>query len=253
MKLLSWNVNGLRAVLNKGLLDYIREQDADVYCFQETKAGPDQVDPLFWPPAGYEAYWNSAQKKGYSGTLTLTKKRPLSVSLGFGIDAHDAEGRVLTTEFEDFYLVNVYTPNSQDGLRRLQYRQAEWDVLFLKHICELRKIKPVVACGDFNVAHREIDIARPKENQRSPGFTIEERTGFDNIVAAGFIDTFREFCTEPDNYTWWSMRTRARERNIGWRIDYFIISPELRPRLKRAWILCDVMGSDHCPVGIELE
>lgn len=253
MKLLSWNVNGLRAMLNKGLLDYIREQDADVYCFQEVKAGPDQVDPLFFPPPGYEAYWNPAQKKGYSGTLTLTRKRPLSFSLGFGLDAHDGEGRVLTTEFDDFFLVNVYTPNSQDGLRRLQYRQKEWDVLFLQHISELQKTKPVVACGDLNVAHKEIDIARPKENQRSPGFTIEERSGFDNIVSAGFLDTFREFSQEPDNYTWWSMRTRARERNIGWRIDYFIISPELRPRLKRAWILCDVMGSDHCPVGIELE
>ncbi len=253
MKLLSWNVNGIRAVLNKGLNDFIASTDGDIYCFQETKASPEQVDPLFFPPPGYHAYWNAAEKKGYSGTLVLSRKEPISVTVGMGIPEHDREGRVINCEFDDFILVNVYTPNAQNMLARLDYRCGQWDKCFLEHLLRLQDSKPVIVCGDFNVAHQEIDIARPKENERTAGFTIEERTGFDRYIQAGFIDTFREFNKEPGNYTWWSMRTRARERNIGWRIDYFLVSASLRSRLRNAFILCDVMGSDHCPVGIEID
>lgn len=255
MKLLSWNVNGIRATMNKGLPEWVASVDADFYCFQETKATQAQVDSLLFPPPGYHAYWNAPTvKKGYSGTLTLSREPAINVTYGIGIDDHDQEGRVINTEFAGFHLVNVYVPNAQDGLRRLDYRCGQWDVCFLQHLKRLEQSKPVIVCGDFNVAHKEIDIARPKENVASPGFTPEERAGMDNIVAAGFIDTFRELHPgEPGHYSWWSFRAGARSRNVGWRLDYFLISASLRPSLKDAFIQPGVMGSDHCPVGIEME
>lgn len=248
--LISWNVNGIRAVLQKGFLDFVRDADPDILCLQETKAHPTQVDMEL---AQYPYhYWNSAEKKGYSGTAIFSKIEPLQVSYGLGIAEHDREGRVITLEFERVFVVTVYTPNSQDGLRRLEYRTQEWDVAFLKYVKNLEKKKPVIFCGDLNVAHKEIDLANPKTNVKNPGFTPEERASFDNIVAAGFIDTFRFFNEEPHHYTWWSYRTRARERNVGWRIDYFCVSQSLIAHLKRAEILSDVMGSDHCPVLLEV-
>jgi exodeoxyribonuclease-3 len=253
MKLVSWNVNGLRSILGKGLEEFIRVADADVYCFQEIKAMPDQVDPALFPPAGYRAYWNSAQRKGYSGTLILSKQEPLSTSLGMGLSGHDEEGRVITCEFADFFLVNVYTPNSKDDLSRLTYRHDEWDKLFLAYLKGLEVRKPVVVCGDLNVAHRPIDLARPKENEQSAGYTPQEREGFDNLLAAGFVDTFRHL--HPDlagQYTWWSFRAAARERNVGWRIDYFLVSASLAGRVLSAGILPMVTGSDHCPVTLEI-
>ena len=250
MKLISWNVNGIRAAINKGFLEFYNNADADILCVQETKARPEQVD---FDVNGYHQYWNSAEKKGYSGTAVFTKIKPLDVQLGMGIPEHDKEGRVITLEFSDFFLVNVYTPNSQRGLARLAYREKKWDVDFLKYTKALEKKKPVIFCGDLNVAHKEIDLANPKSNRKNAGFTDEERAGFDNIVAAGFIDTFREFNQEPGQYSWWSYRMNARARNIGWRIDYFCISKGLRPELKDAFIAPDIMGSDHCPVGIILE
>jgi exodeoxyribonuclease-3 len=251
MLLISWNVNGLRAVLGKTLPQFMLDRKPDVLCLQEIKAMEEQVPDMGW--AGKcTASWCSALKKGYSGTLTLSKKKPKSVSFGLGMPGHDDEGRVITTEFADFYLVNVYTPNSKPDLARLAYRTEQWDSLFLKHLKKLEKKKPVVSCGDFNCAHKEIDLARPKSNERTAGFTIEERSSFQRYIDAGFIDTFREFTKEGGHYSWWSQRFAARASNIGWRIDYFLISPALRPRLKRAFILPEVMGSDHCPVGIEL-
>ena len=250
MKLYSWNVNGIRACLKKGFLDFVAEHAPDILCLQETKAQPEQVDLEL---EGYHPSWNSAQKKGYSGVAVFTKREPLSVSRGIGVERHDSEGRVLTLEFDDLYLVDVYTPNAQRGLTRLEYRTADWDPCFLGYCRNLEKAKPVIFCGDLNVAHKEIDIARPKQNQRTAGFTIEERQRFDKIVEAGFIDTFREFNSEGGNYTWWSYMGNARAKNIGWRIDYFCISPELRPRLQNAAIHPEVMGSDHCPISIEFE
>jgi len=247
--LISWNVNGLRAVINKGFIDWFEQVSPDILCLQEIKAMKGQVDYGF---PGYHSYWHSAEKKGYSGTLVLSKEEPISVSYGLGIEEHDQEGRVITAEYDSYYLVNVYTPNSKNELQRLDYRTQIWDALYLKHLQKLEKTKPVVTCGDFNVAHKEIDLKNPKTNKRNAGFTIEERTAFDNYVQAGFIDTFREFNQEPDHYTWWSYRAAARTRNVGWRIDYFLISPTLRDRLKNAFILPEVMGSDHCPVGIVL-
>jgi len=246
---ISWNVNGLRAVLKKGFADWFEETDPDVLCLQEIKAEEHQVDYGF---PGYHQYWYSAQKKGYSGTLVLSKIKPLSVSYGLGIEEHDKEGRVITVEYRSHYLVNVYTPNSKNELQRLDYRTQTWDRLYLDHLKELEKTKPVITCGDFNVAHKEIDLKNPKTNKRNAGFTIEERTTFDNFIQTGFVDTFREFNQEPDQYTWWSFRSAARERNVGWRIDYFLISPSLRNRLKHAFIRQKVMGSDHCPVGITI-
>jgi exodeoxyribonuclease-3 len=251
MKLLSWNVNGVRATLNKGLLDWMEREQADVVCIQETKAREEQVD-VIWP-SGYSAHWNSAEKAGYSGTLTLSRLPILSVRRGLGSHIEDREGRVLTTEFNDFFLVNCYTPNSKQALERLPYRHKEWDPAFLRFLRELEAAKPVVFCGDLNVAHTPIDLANPKRNERTHGFTWEEREGFSNLMAAGFVDTFRDL--HPDqggHYTWWSQMSNARSRNIGWRIDYFGVSGTLRPRLNRAFIQADVMGSDHCPVGIEL-
>ena len=249
MKLISWNVNGIRAVLKKGALDLIAAEKPDVICFQETKAHPDDVE-AFWPE--YSAHWNWAEKKGYSGVLTLSKKKPLSVTRGIGTEEHDREGRVLTTEFADFSVVNVYVPNSKRELTRLPYRQ-QWDRDFLAYLKGLEKTKPVIWCGDLNVAHEEIDLARPKDNVKNHGFTPEERAGFSAFVAAGFVDTFREFEKAGGHYTWWSQMGGARSRNIGWRIDYFLCSDALRPRLKSATIYPHFVGSDHCPVGLELK
>lgn len=249
-KLISWNVNGIRAAIRKGFVDFVKKYKPDILCVQETKATPDVVD-LELP--GYEYFWNSAVKKGYSGVATFSKIKPLSVKLGMGIKKHDQEGRVLTLEYKDYYLVNVYTPNSKRGLERLPYRQKEWDVDFLKYLKKIEKKKPVIFCGDLNVAHTEIDLTNPKANRRNHGFTDEEREGFDNFIKKGFIDTFREFEQGGGHYTWWSQMHNARARNIGWRIDYFCVSKKLKPKLKKASILSKVMGSDHCPVTLELK
>jgi exodeoxyribonuclease-3 len=250
VKLISWNVNGLRAVLRKGLLDYLDQEKPHILCLQETRCDPNEVEPL-WPTA-YTPYWNVAEKKGYSGTAILTRQRPLAVFPGMGKPEHDSEGRVLTAEFEAFFVVNVYVPNSQRELTRLPYRQ-QWDQDFLRHLKSLERRKPVIWCGDLNVAHTELDLANPKANVRNHGFTPEERAGFSAFVNAGFVDTFREFEPAGGHYTWWSQRPGVRQRNIGWRLDYVLISRSLRPRLKQAFIRPDVTGSDHCPVGIELK
>ena len=250
MKLISWNVNGLRAVLRKNFLDYLEAAKPDVLCLQETKCGPNDVEQLW--PAGYTTYWNSAEKKGYSGTVIFARTRPLNVIPHINIAEHDREGRVLAAEFANFFLVNVYVPNAKRDLSRLTYRQ-KWDRDFLGYLKKLEKKKPVIFCGDLNVAHTEIDLANPKANVHNHGFTLEERAGFDAFVKGGFLDTFREFEKDGKHYTWWSQMGSARSRNVGWRIDYFLISQSLRPRLKRAFIEPDVLGSDHCPVGIELK
>ena len=252
MKLVSWNVNGVRAALKKGLLQFMEASDADVICLQETKAHPGDVQHERWP-LGYEAFWNSAVKKGYSGTVVFTRKKPLKVSLGLGVSAHDAEGRVITVEFPDFYLINVYQPNSQRGLTRLEYRVKEWDPAFRAYLAKLDKGKPVVFCGDLNVAHADVDLANPKTNHRNAGFTDEERTSFSELLSMGFVDTFREFEKGPGHYTWWSQMANCRARNIGWRVDYFVASERLKPAFRRAFIQPEVMGSDHCPVGLELQ
>ncbi|HYR58348.1 MAG TPA: exodeoxyribonuclease III [Chthoniobacteraceae bacterium] len=251
MKLVSWNVNGVRAVLRKGFADFIARERPDVVCLQETKAAPEQV-VIPEALAKYSAFWNLAEKKGYAGTATFSKAKPLGTTFGIGIREHDREGRVITTEFADFFLVNVYVPNSKRDLSRLTYRQ-RWDRDFLAFLKKLERKKPVVFCGDLNVAHTEIDLARPKQNVKNHGFTPEERAGFDALVRAGFVDTFRVFEKAGGHYTWWSQMTGARSRNIGWRIDYFLISEALRPRLKSATIHHAIAGSDHCPVGIELK
>ena len=249
MKLISWNVNGLRAALRKNFLEYLDAEKPQMLCLQETKAGPDDVEQLW--PAAYTTYWNTAQKKGYSGTALFTKTRPLKVTNGIGVAEHDKEGRVLTAEYPDFNLVNVYVPNSKRELSRLPYRQ-QWDRDFLRYLRKLERKKPVIFCGDFNVAHTELDLTNPKANVKNHGFTPEERAGFTAFVKAGFLDTFREFETDGGHYTWWSSMPGVRARNVGWRIDYFLISAALRPCLKRAFIRADVQGSDHCPVGIEI-
>lgn len=250
LRFISWNVNGIRSVLKKGLLDFVAASRPDVLCLQEVRARPEQLADVAWPNA-FHRYWNPAERAGYSGTATFSKVEPLEVHHGIGVRDHDSEGRVLTLEFADYFVVNCYTPNSQRELTRLGYRQ-QWDKAFLVFLRRLEKKKPVMFCGDINVAHTEIDLARPKQNVRNHGFTIEERDGFSRIVKAGFIDTFREFEKAGGHYTWWSQMGGARARNVGWRIDYWMISPVLRPRLKRAWILKEVVGSDHCPVAIEL-
>ena len=250
MKFISWNVNGIRAALKKGFLDFIESEKADVVCVQETKAAPGDVETAW--PLRYGAHWNAAEKKGYSGTLILSRREPLAVTRGIGMAEHDREGRVLTAEYGDFFLVNVYVPNSKRELTRLPYRQ-EWDRDFLRYLKSLENRKPVIFCGDLNVAHTELDLARPKDNVKNHGFTPEERAGFDAVVAAGFVDTFREFEKGGGHYTWWSQMKNARARNIGWRIDYFLASGALRSRLKGARIYKDVAGSDHCPVGLELK
>jgi exodeoxyribonuclease-3 len=249
MKLISWNVNGLRAVLKRNFLEFLAAEQPDVLCLQEIKCASEDVEQLW--PAPYTAYWNSAKKRGYAGTAIFVKDRPLSVAPHLGIVEHDQEGRVLTAETESFFLVNVYVPNSKRDLSRLTYRQ-KWDRDFLAYLKQLEKKKPVIFCGDLNVAHTELDLANPKANVRNHGFTIEERQGFSAFVNAGFLDTFREFEQGGGHYTWWSVFGTARARNIGWRLDYFLISRALRPRLKKAYILPKVLGSDHCPVVIEL-
>ena len=250
VKLHSWNVNGVRAAEKKGLFEVVAAHDPDILCLQETKAHPDQFNREAVPSA-YHQFWNAADKKGYSGTAVWTKLEPLDVRYGMGVDKHDREGRVIALEFKDWFLVTVYTPNSQNELRRLDYRSQEWDVDFLDFVTGLPK--PAVFCGDLNVAHREIDIARPKANRRNAGFTDEERAGFDRILEAGYIDSFRHFHPDAaEQYSWWSFRAGARARNVGWRLDYVCVDKRLRRRLKDAFILQDVMGSDHCPVGVEL-
>ncbi len=249
MKFLSFNVNGIRAMLKKGFVEFVTKANPDFLCVQETKAHPEQVHVDL---PGYEQYWNAAKKRGYSGTAIFAKTKPKQVSHGMGIAEHDDEGRVITAEFDGFFLVNVYTPNSKRELSRLDYR-VRWDADFLKHLKKLERKKPVIFCGDLNVAHQEIDLANPKANVGTHGFTPQERQGFGNFIKAGFVDAFREFTKEGGYYTWWSQINNARARNVGWRIDYFCISSALRPRLKNAFILPEVMGSDHCPVGIVLE
>ena len=252
MKLVSWNVNGLRSILGKGLLEFWEAEKPDVLCLQEIKARPDQVADAVWP-RGYESHWNPAQKPGYSGVATFAKRPPGRSAPGIGEIEHDSEGRVLTLEYEDFFLVNVYTPNSQRDLARLDYRTREWEPAFLRHLKALEKTKPVIFCGDLNVAHTEDDLANPKSNRRNAGFTDEERREFRALLDAGFVDTFRLFTRGNGHYTWWSYMNNARPRNIGWRIDYFLVSEALVPRVKSARILPHVAGSDHCPVVLELQ
>lgn len=250
MKLISWNVNGLRACVGKGFLDYFNGQDADIFCIQETKLQQGQID-LNLP--GYYQYWNYAEKKGYSGTAVFTKAEPMSVAYGIGIEEHDHEGRVITLEYEDFYIITVYTPNSQNELARLDYRM-KWENDFLHYIKKLEKAKPVIFCGDLNVAHKEIDLKNPKTNRKNAGFTDEEREKFTLLTQSGFIDTFRHFYPGKEGiYSWWSYRFNSRAKNAGWRIDYFIVSESLKPRLEDAFIATDIQGSDHCPVGLILQ
>lgn len=250
MKLISWNVNGLRAVFNKGFKEIFEEFDSDIFCVQETKMQEGQLELNF---NGYNIYMNSAIKKGYSGTAVFTKTKPLSVSKGIGIEKHDLEGRVLCLEFEKFYLVNCYTPNSQRELTRLEYR-VEWETDFRNYLKNLDKIKPVILCGDLNVAHEEIDLKNPKTNRGNAGFTDEERREMTNLLNSGFVDSFRFlYPDKTDSYSWWSYMGRAREKNIGWRIDYFIVSEKIKDKIKEAKIHPEVYGSDHCPVELEIE
>ncbi len=251
MKLISWNVNGIRAVIKKNFAEFVSEEQPDILCLQETKARPEQVElPL--EMGGYQAFWSSAEKPGYSGVAVFTKQKPLNVKEGLGIEEHDKEGRVLTVEYEDFVLINVYTPNAQDGLRRLPYRM-EWDEAFREHVANEAKQKPAVFCGDLNVAHQEIDLARPKANRMSPGFSDQEREGFTKLLGEGFVDTFRHHYPDKEEaYSWWSYRGGARARNVGWRIDYFGVSDSYIKHVTDAKILPHVMGSDHCPVEITL-
>lgn len=249
MKFISWNVNGLRACVGKEFEQQFKDLDADFFCLQETKMQAGQLDLSF---PGYESYWNYADKKGYSGTAIYTKHKPLSVTYGIDIDEHDHEGRVITLEMDDFYLVTVYTPNSQDGLRRLDYRM-KWEDDFQAYLHRLDEKKPVIVCGDMNVAHQEIDLKNPKTNRKNAGFTDEEREKMTQLLNNGFIDTFRTLYPEQVTYSWWSYRFRAREKNTGWRIDYFLISERLKDRLEDAKIHTEIMGSDHCPVEIVLK
>lgn len=249
-KLISWNVNGLRACVEKGFSGFFHEADADIFCLQETKLQEGQIT-LDLP--GYYQYWNYAEKKGYSGTAIFIREEPLSVSYGLGIEKHDHEGRVITLEFKHFYMVTVYTPNSQEELKRLDYRM-EWEDDFLYYLKKLEENKPVIVCGDMNVAHKEIDLKNPKTNRKNAGFTDEERSKFTSLLDAGFIDTFRHFYPDLEHvYSWWSYRFKAREKNAGWRIDYFLVSDSLKGTLKDAVIYKDIMGSDHCPVGLIIE
>ena len=251
MKIISWNVNGIRAVIKKGFIDFVNEFGPDIICIQETKAHPDQVE-LNLENYKYK-YWNSAEKKGYSGTAIFSKIKPLSVKNDMNITKHDNEGRVICFELKKYFLITVYTPNSKRDLSRLDYRSNEWDKDFLIYIKELEKVKPVVFCGDLNVAHKEIDLKNPKTNKRNAGFTDEERSGFENYIQAGFLDTFRMFNNEPNHYTWWSYMFNSRAKNVGWRIDYFCISKILKSKIKQSIILPEVMGSDHAPILIEID
>ncbi|MGG7144580.1 exodeoxyribonuclease III [Clostridium nigeriense] len=249
MKLISWNVNGIRACVTKGFLDYFNEMDADIFCIQESKLQSGQIDLNL---EGYHQYWNYAEKKGYSGTAIFTKEEPLNVSYGIGIEEHDKEGRVITLEFDKFYMVTVYTPNSKNELARLDYRMV-WEDAFREYLLELDKKKPVVVCGDLNVAHKEIDLKNPKTNLRNAGFTEEERSKFTELLNSGFIDTFRYFYPDVTGaYSWWSYRFKAREKNAGWRIDYFLVSNSLKDKLEDAKIHTEILGSDHCPVEVTI-
>ncbi len=250
MKMISWNVNGLRAVMKKNFMEVFESLDADLFCIQETKLQEGQIE-MDLP--GYEQYWNYAEKRGYSGTAVFTKRTPLSVRYGIGIPEHDTEGRVITLEYPDFYFLTVYTPNSQDGLKRLSYRM-QWEDDFYAYVRELDRVKPVIWCGDLNVAHREIDLKNPKTNHMNAGFTDEERGKMSRVLESGYIDTFRHFYPDTEEiYSWWSYRFQARQKNIGWRIDYFIASERLKDRLLDARILTDITGSDHCPVELDLK
>lgn len=250
MKLISWNVNGLRACIKKGFTEFFNDADADVFCIQETKLQEGQVELLF---PDYVQYWNSAVKKGYSGTAVFSKKQPVSAALGIGLEEHDQEGRVITLDYGDFYLVNVYTPNSQDQLMRLDYRM-KWEDDFRGYVTTLDREKPVIICGDLNVAHKEIDLKNPKTNRRNAGFTDEERQKFTELLESGFTDTFRHLYPDVTGaYTWWSYMSNARKNNSGWRIDYFLVSERLKKDIEEARIYSDIYGSDHCPVGLELK
>lgn len=250
MKLISWNVNGLRAVLGKGFMDYFDAVDADIFCLQEIKLSEGQLD---WDKPGYHAYWNYAEKKGYSGTAIFAKKEPIAVTYGIGVDVHDHEGRVITLEYETFYMIVVYTPNSQNELARLDYRMT-WEDDFRAYLTGLAEKKSVIVCGDMNVAHEEIDLKNPKSNRRNAGFTDEERGKMTELLSAGFIDTFRYFYPDQkDIYSWWSYRFKAREKNAGWRIDYFLVSEDLKEKLNDAKIHTEVYGSDHCPVELDID
>lgn len=249
MKLISWNVNGIRACLTKGFKDFFEAVDADVFCIQETKCQEGQVDLEF---DGYYSYWNSAERKGYSGTAIFCKNKPLSVVYGIGMEEHDKEGRVITAEFENYYVVTIYTPNSKRGLERLEYRQV-WEDEVRKYLLNLKHKKPVIMCGDLNVAHKEIDLKNPKTNRGNAGFTDEEREKMTNLLDVGFVDTYRYlYPDKEDAYSWWSYMGRAREKNIGWRIDYFIVSDDIKDKITETMLYPDVLGSDHCPVGLEI-
>ena len=250
MKLISWNVNGIRACVNKGFKDFFKEINADIFCIQETKCQMDQIELEF---EGYKIFWNSAEKKGYSGTAIYTKEKPISVKYGIGIEQHDKEGRVITLEFKNFFMVNIYTPNSKRGLERLEYRQV-WEDEIRKYLLDLNKIKPVIMCGDLNVAHNEIDLKNPKTNRRNAGFTDEEREKMTQLLESGFTDSFRYlYPDKKEAYSWWSYMGRAREKNVGWRIDYFIVSKNIENKIKEAKIHSKIMGSDHCPVELEID
>ncbi len=249
MKLISWNVNGIRACLNKGFSDFFKEVNADIFCLQETKCQPEQINLEF---EGYTSYWNSAERKGYSGTAIFTKKQPVNVTYGIGIEEHDKEGRIITLEFENFYLVTNYTPNAKRELERLDYRMV-WEDEIRKYLLELNKKKPVIMCGDLNVAHEEIDLKNPKTNKGNAGFTNEEREKMTELLNAGFIDSYRYLYPEKIEYSWWSYMGHAREKNVGWRIDYFIVSNDFRENIKDATIYTGILGSDHCPVGLEIK
>ena len=249
MKFISWNVNGFRSCLGKGFAEFFSEADADFFCIQETKM---QVGQAEFEPEGYYQYWYSAEKKGYSGTAIFAKREPISVSYGIGAEEHSHEGRAITLEYEDFYLLNVYTPNAQRELARLDYRM-EWEDALREYIRALDAKKPVIYCGDLNVAHEEIDLKNPKSNHKSAGFSDEERGKFSELLGAGFADTFRTLYPEAVKYSWWSYMMKAREKNVGWRIDYFVVSERLMERVRESFILNEIMGSDHCPVGIEID
>ena len=249
MKLISWNVNGIRACLTKGFSEFFRNIDADIFCLQETKCQPEQIELEF---EGYTSYWNSAEKKGYSGTAIFTKKQPMKVTYGIGIEEHDKEGRIITLEFKEFYLVTNYTPNAKRELERLEYRMI-WEDEIRKYLLELNKKKPVIMCGDLNVAHEEIDLKNPKTNKGNAGFTDEERGKMTELLNSGFIDSYRYLYPQKIEYSWWSYMGHAREKNVGWRIDYFIVSNDFKEKIKDATIYTKVFGSDHCPVGLEIE
>lgn len=252
MKLVSWNVNGIRACIKKGFREYVETEQPEILCLQETKAHEGQLDIAWLHELGYDTTFNSAVKKGYSGTAIFSKTKPKKVALGLGVEQHDQEGRVITATFDDFHVVTVYTPNAQRGLARLDYRK-DWDVAFLEFVKKLNRRKPVIFCGDLNCAHKEIDLANPKANKNNAGFSPDERAGLDRIAEAGFLDSFRQFDEGPENYSWWTMRVNARERNIGWRLDYFWVAEKFMERVASASIRDDIFGSDHCPVQLTLK